>query len=105
MSSLSCTIVLMSERKVLGRTIKVIRKAKGITQDSLAIEAGISPSHLQRIETGERQPTDEALRGICKCLGIFEEDITYEVETLILVADPAHARMVRSPHSKVRVAA
>jgi transcriptional regulator with XRE-family HTH domain len=95
----------MSERKVLGRTIKVIRKAKGITQDSLAIAADMSPSHLQRIETGERQPTEAALLAVCKCLGIHPEDITYEVETLILVADPAHARMVRSPHSKVRVAA
>jgi len=95
----------MSERKVLGRAIKVIRKAKGITQDALAIEAGMSPSHLQRIETGERQPTEEALQRICMFLGLFVEDITYEVETLILVADPAHARMVRSPHSKVRVAA
>lgn len=95
----------MSERKTLGRAIKAIRKSKGITQDTLAIEAGISPSHLQRIETGERQPTEDALLGICKCLGIHPEDITYEVETLILVADPAHARMVRSPHSKVRVAA
>jgi len=95
----------MSERKVLGRAIKVLRKAKGITQDALAIEGDISPSHLQRIETGERQPTEATLLGICKCLGVFPEDITYEVETLILVADPAHARMVRSPHSKVRVAA
>ena len=95
----------MSERKVLGRTIKILRKAKGITQDTLAVEAGMSPSHLQRIETGERQPTEAALLAICKCLGIFPEDISYEPETLILVADPAHARMVRSPHSKVRVAA
>jgi transcriptional regulator with XRE-family HTH domain len=95
----------MSERKVLGRAIKIIRKSMGITQDTLAIESGISPSHLQRIETGERQPTDEALLLICKCLRISEDDITYEVETLILVADPAHARMVRNHRSKVRVAA
>ena len=95
----------MSERKVVGRAIKVIRKSMGITQDALAVEVDISPSHLHRIETGERQPKDADLLAICKCLGIHPEDITYEVETLILVADPAHARMVRSPHSKVRVAA
>jgi transcriptional regulator with XRE-family HTH domain len=95
----------MSERKVVGRAIKVIRKAKGITQDRLALQAGISPSHLQRIETGERQPTDDALHLMCIGLGISTEDVTYEVETLILVTDPAHARMVRNPHSKVRIAA
>ena len=95
----------MSTRKVLGKAIKVIRKSKGITQDTLAIEAGCTPSHLHRIETGERQPSDVHLLALCKFLDIHPEDITYEVETLILVADPAHARMVRSPHSKVRVAA
>lgn len=95
----------MSERKVLGRAIKVLRKSMGITQDSLALSVPMSPSHLHRIETGERQPKEADLLAICKYLGIRPEDITYEVETLILVADPAHARMVRSPHSKVRVAA
>lgn len=95
----------MSERKTLGKAIKVIRKTKGITQDTLALAADVSPSHLHRIETGERQPKEEDLLAICKFLGIHPEDVTYEVETLILVADPAHARMVRNPHSKVRVAA
>jgi transcriptional regulator with XRE-family HTH domain len=94
----------MNERKTLGRAIKVIRKAKGITQDALAIEAGMSPSHLQRIETGERQPTQDALNLICIHLGISSEDITYEVETLVLVADPAHAKLVRG-HGKVKVTA
>ena len=95
----------MSERKVVGRAIKVIRKAKGITQEAIALEVEMSASHFHRIETGERQPKEADLLAICKCLGIYPEDITYEVETLILVADPAHARMVRSPHSRVRVAA
>lgn len=95
----------MNERKVVGRAIKVIRKAQGVTQDELAIESGISPSHLQRIETGQRQPTEDTLKLICIRLGISSEDITYEVETLILVADPAHASLVRSHHRKVLVAA
>jgi transcriptional regulator with XRE-family HTH domain len=95
----------MSERKVVGRAIKVVRKAKGITQDALALQAGISPSHLQRIETGERQPTDDALHLMCIGLGISAEDVTYEVETeFILVADHAHARL-RERHSRVKVLA
>jgi transcriptional regulator with XRE-family HTH domain len=94
----------MSERKVVGKAIKVIRKAKGINQETLAIAAGISPSHLQRIETGERQPTQDALNLICINLGINSEDITYEVETLILVADPAHAKLI-STRNRVLVAA
>ena len=92
----------MSERKVVGKAIKVIRKAKGINQETLALAAGISPSHLQRIETGERQPTQTALNLICINLDISSEDITYEVETLVLVADPAHAKLVR-PHNRNKV--
>ena len=95
----------MSERKVLGKAIKAIRKAQGITQDFVAGEVGCNGSHLHRIETGERQPSDAHLLAICKVLGIHPEDVSYEPETLILVTDPAHARMVRNPHSKVRVAA
>jgi transcriptional regulator with XRE-family HTH domain len=94
----------MSERKTLGKAIKVIRKAKGINQETLALAAGISPSHLQRIETGERQPTQTALNLICINLDISSEDITYEVETLILVADPAHEKLL-SPRNRVLVSA
>lgn len=86
----------MSERKVVGRAIKVIRKAQAVTQDELAIYAGISPSHLQRIETGQRQPMEDTLKLICIRLGISSEDITYEVETLFLVSNPDHAHHLRS---------
>lgn len=94
----------MSERKVVGRAIKVIRKAQGVTQDELAIESGISPSHLQRIETGQRQPMEDTLRLICICLGISSEDITYEVETLVLVSEASHANLIKS-NRRVLVAA
>lgn len=99
-----CQNLPMSERKVVGRAIKVIRKAQGITQDELAIEAGISPSHLQRIETGQRQPMEDTLRLICIHLGISSEDITYEVETLVLVSSPEHASLMKSSR-RVLVAA
>jgi DNA-binding transcriptional regulator YiaG len=99
-----CQNLPMSERKVVGRAIKVIRKAQGITQDELAVESGISPSHLQRIETGQRQPMPDTLRLICIRLGISSEDITYEVETLVLVSNPEHANLMKS-NRRVLVAA
>jgi transcriptional regulator with XRE-family HTH domain len=95
----------MSERKVLGKAIKAIRKAQGIAQDTVANAAVMSPSHFHRIETGERQPSEAHLLAICKCLGIHPDDVSYEPETLILVTDPAHARIVRNPHSRIKVAA
>ena len=94
----------MSERKVLGRAIRTIRKLKEISQEDLATAGGISPSHLQRIETGDRQPTPDALSLMCIHLGISSEDVTYEVETLILVADASYAKHIHS-NRKVLVAA
>lgn len=94
----------MSERKVLGRAIRTIRKLKGISQEDLAAAGGISPSHLQRIETGDRQPTADALSLMCMHLGISTEDVTYEVETLILVADASYAKHIHT-NRKVLVAA
>lgn len=94
----------MSERKALGKAIKVIRKAKGIKQEELAGAGGISASHLQRIEDGHRQPTDDCLSLMCMHLGISTEDVTYEVETLILVADASYAKHIHS-NRKVLVSA
>lgn len=94
----------MSERKVLGKALKAIRKAQGVKQEDLALAGGISPSHLQRIETGDRQPTEDCLSLMCMRLGISSEDVTYEVETLILVADASYAKHIHS-NRKVLVAA
>ena len=94
----------MSERKVLGRALKMARKFQGIKQEDLALAGGISASHLQRIETGDRQPTDDCLSLMCIHLGISTEDVSYEVETLILVADASYAKHIHSSR-KVLVAA
>lgn len=86
----------MEQRKTHGRALRAIRKAKGISQDELAIAGDMSPSHLHRIETGDRQPNQDSLNLMCLHLGISTEDVTYEVETLILVSDPAHAKLVKN---------
>ena len=57
----------------LGEIIRRQRLFKPLTQHELAVMAGISPSHLGRIERGERFPSVRVLRRIAKPLG-FEED-------------------------------
>lgn len=46
------------------------RKRKGITQERLALDAGISPSYLRRIEHGEANPTINELQCIANVLEI-----------------------------------
>ncbi len=40
----------------LGELIRKLRNARGITRRSLAEQAGVSVSHLEKIESGQRSP-------------------------------------------------
>ena len=57
----------------LGRIMKQQRLMIPLTLQELAAKSGVSPSHLGRIERGERFPSALVLRKIAKPLG-FEED-------------------------------
>src|SRR4030042_860689 len=57
----------------LGRVLKQQRLSLPLTLRELGAMAGISASHLGRIERGERFPSGSILRRIAKPLG-FEED-------------------------------
>ena len=56
----------------LGRIIKQQRIISGLTLRELSASSGVSPSHLGRIERGERFPSAHVLRRIARHLG-FEE--------------------------------
>ena len=57
----------------LGSIIKQQRISLSLTLHELAAKAGVSASHLGRIERGERFPSAHILQRIAKPLG-FEED-------------------------------
>jgi len=55
--------------KRLGATIRASRKAKDLSQESLADAAGIDRSHMGKIERGERNVTLLNLVRIASALG------------------------------------
>jgi transcriptional regulator with XRE-family HTH domain len=57
----------------LGKMLKQQRVSLPLTLRELSAMTGVSPSHLGRIERGERFPSGSVLRKIAKPLG-FEED-------------------------------
>lgn len=63
----------MSSEINLGEIIRQQRVTMPLTLQDLADQAHVSPSHLGRIERGERFPSARILRKIAKPLG-FEED-------------------------------
>jgi len=46
-----------------------------LTLQELASMSGVSPSHLGRVERGERFPSAHVLRGIAKPLGFDEDEL------------------------------
>ena len=55
--------------------VKVWREYRGLTQQHLADEAGISKSYLSQIETGKRKGTAEVLAAIASGLSLTLDDI------------------------------
>jgi len=59
----------------LGEIIKQQRVMMSLTLQELAAKAGVSSSHLGRIERGERFPSAHVLRKIAKPLGFEENEL------------------------------
>jgi len=59
----------------LGTIIKQQRVMVPMTLQELAVSTGISPSHLGRIERGERFPSAHVLRKIAEPLGFDENEL------------------------------
>ncbi len=59
-----------NQLKKLGEKIRKLRNAKGVSQETLADEAGIERSYMGAIERGERNPSYDKLISIARALGI-----------------------------------
>ena len=70
----------------LGKSIRIVRNAKGIRQSRLAKEAGISPAMLSLLEGGEREPSLRVLRALATALDV-------PPEALIVLAQPVETKL------------
>ena len=59
----------------LGKILKQQRISIPLTLNELTALSGVSPSHLGRIERGERFPSAHILRRIAKPLGFDEDEL------------------------------
>lgn len=71
------------QRRTNGASIRAIRDPLGIPQQELAARAGISPSHMNKIEQGVEQPSSATVRKIADALGVPLEAITYPVPAAV----------------------
>lgn len=68
----------MRGRDLVGRNVRRVRVAKGISQERLAFDAGVDRSYLGGMERGAANPTVDVLDRLALTLGVplsalFEE--------------------------------
>jgi len=57
-------------RTDLGKAIRELREARGLTLDALAAEAGMHTTYLSRIERAHSSPTWEKISSLAEALGV-----------------------------------
>ena len=58
----------------IGQRLKAFRKYKGLTQQQLELELGLSPGHVSKIESGKINPTKETLLKISEVMQLIQNE-------------------------------
>ena len=64
----------------LGRNVRTIRLGAGLSQEELAVRAGLKRSYLSDLERGTRNPTVRALGRIADALGVTPSGLLKDPE-------------------------
>jgi transcriptional regulator with XRE-family HTH domain len=65
----------MDWRRVVGTNVKRLRLTSGLTQEKLALEAGLDLTYVGGIERGTRNPSLLVMVRIAKVLGVGPADL------------------------------
>lgn len=60
----------MDMRRLVGRNVRRIRLAKGLTQEQFAERSGFTQQYLSDLERGRRNPTIVSLYELAQALGV-----------------------------------
>ena len=67
--------------QIFGDVLRELRKGAGVTQETLALDAGLDRTYISMLERGQRQPTLQTLLAIARCLGVPAAEIVAMVES------------------------
>jgi len=74
----------MPHRSQTGQRIRTLRLGKGLSQQDLARQAGISPSYLNLIEHDRRRISGSVLNEIAGALGVTPAQLTEQMDATLL---------------------
>jgi transcriptional regulator with XRE-family HTH domain len=64
----------------LGRALRRLRRAAGLSQEQLGLEADVQRNFISLIETGQNQPTITTVFKLAQALGVRASDLIAEAE-------------------------
>ena len=67
----------MKSGDILGTTVREARISAGMTQERLAEEMGVTPTHIKHIESGHRKPSVELLFALARKLDISLDSLLF----------------------------
>ena len=87
---------------VLGRVIGSLRERRGLSQEELAVAAGITQSTLSRMERGQAQPYAFTLKRLADALSVTVADLTTWVDRALERSRVAALGALGGPPSKTK---
>lgn len=84
----------MQEEKAFGDALRFYRRKAGLSQESLALESGLTRNYISLLETGQQSPSLRTVFKLCNTLGVsppvLVEDVSRRVaEDRLSVEPPA----------------
>jgi transcriptional regulator with XRE-family HTH domain len=64
----------------LGKVVRELREAKGLTQEAVAHVAGVHPTWVSRLESGMLNPSWGMVARVAKALGVQVSDLAKAAE-------------------------
>jgi transcriptional regulator with XRE-family HTH domain len=77
-----------SDHVALGRALRQVRERRGLTQELVAFDAGVSDEYLGCVERGTLNPSFSMLLGIARTLGLTASELIEVYERFLREIDP-----------------
>lgn len=69
-----------------GQALRRMRKAKGLSQEALALEAGIERNFVSLIELGRNQPSITTIFKLANALGVKPHELIIQAEDILKIS-------------------
>ena len=74
-----CSVAINQHRKILGETIRSLRKNASLSQEVLAEKADLHHNYVGELERGEKAATVDTLIKIARALNLRVSDLTRDI--------------------------